>query len=675
MNRRRRSWLVFWACAGLLHCGHDGADGAGDAGYGVADAVDPQDGDGSGDADDADGDGRALPTAEVRYTEERAPCAERNPLRDAYFGDLHVHTRHSFDAYVGDVRATPDEAYRFARGDSVRVAPLDADGVGTQVVTIDRPLDFMAVTDHGEYIGEVTSCTYEGEPGYDTDRCDDYRGGEFHQFLLWGTQLVSTEPIYLPGLCDEPGVDCGAIRREAWSEVIAAAERHYDRSDECALTTFIGYEWTGNTDGRNHHRNVIFRGDVVPDRAISYFEASTAEALWRALEGECLDAGTGCEVLAIPHNSNISNGGMFSPIYPGAGDLDGERDLAERRARLEPLVEIFQHKGASECVSGISGVFGPPDELCDFEQVRADLDDCGDDIGTFGINNLGCTSRYDFVRNALVSGLREASRLGVNPIRMGFIGSTDTHNGTPGAVSETGWLGHVGSNEALPERRLEVVGRLTYGIPSNPGGLAGVWAVENSRDAIFEALARRETFATTGPRITPRFFGGHGVPEDICDRSDLIEEGYRRGVPMGGVLDNTTGRPTFVVAAMRDPAGLPLARIDIVKGWVGPEGELRYDVFEAGSSGGEATVDLDTCEPAGEGADDLCVRWQDPDFDPDVPAFYYARVVENPSCRWSWRECLTLPEDDRPNGCRSSRFAKVINELAWTSPIWVEPVD
>ncbi len=607
--------------------------------------------------------------------DEREPCLDKNPLRNTYFGDLHVHTSYSFDAYINGTRPDPAAAYRFARGEPVSLPPLDEQGRGTTEVRLRRPLDFVAVTDHAEYLAEVSECTTPGSPGFDLPRCQTYRQGGQSAITAWGVPLTALAPGRLKDLCGEDGQGCLAGVRTVWDRVQEAAEGAYDRSSACALTTFVGYEWTGNTLGSNLHRNVIFRNHVVPDQPISYFEAPTAEGLWSKLAEACNDAGQGCDALVIPHNSNLSNGRMFAPIYPGAEDDEGRRAQAEMRARMEPLVEIIQHKGASECNNGLSGVFGAEDELCDFEQLRgAPFEDCGDEVGFLGIQAAGCVSRYDSARPALLEGLRQQSRLGVNPTRLGFIGSTDTHNSTPGAVDEADYKGHTGTQEVAVDKRLEDQ-ILPFGLVTNPGGLAGVWAEENTRDAIFEALRRRETWATSGPRIAVRLFGGWSLGEELCDAPDMLEQADAGGVPMGGVLAPRpagAGAPRFLVSALRDPdpEATALQKIQIVKGWLDGEA-LHYKVFEVAGGGDEqAGVDLETCAPQGAGASSLCAVWEDPEYEEGASAFYYARVVENPSCRWSWRLCLSLEGPERPASCEGDRVQRVIQEMAWTSPIW-----
>ena len=308
--------------------------------------------------------------------DERARCAERTPERRALFGDLHVHTALSFDAYTYDVRTTPELAYRFARGEAIRLPPLDGAGLPTVPVRLARPLDFAAVTDHAEYLGETSLCTTPGSAAYDSDTCKAYRGPR-RDYLGFG---VGVPGILRADLCGSDGHLCTDEANAIWRGVQDAAEAAYDRSAACRFTSFVGYEYTLSPFGSNLHRNVLFRNRRVPPAPTSQYEAETPQDLWRRLKADCLDKdkGQGCDVLAIPHNSNLSNGRMFAIEYPDAKNSDEERAQATLRAGLEPLIEISQHKGDSECANGLPGAFGAPDELCDYEKLqRAPFLACG----------------------------------------------------------------------------------------------------------------------------------------------------------------------------------------------------------------------------------------------------------------------------------------------------------
>ncbi|HEY8379840.1 MAG TPA: DUF3604 domain-containing protein [Nannocystis sp.] len=595
------------------------------------------------------------------FVDAREPCADRNPRRNLYFGDLHVHTAYSFDAYINDVRTDPAGAYRFARGEEV---------AGQRLA---RPLDFAAVTDHAEYLAEVDGCTTPGSAVYDTDRCRNFRAGTNSALVTFGLGLDVDDPKRFSDLCGPGALDCPARAGEVWQRVQEAAEAAYDRSAACRFTSFVAYEWSGSRMLSNLHRNVIFRTSRVPDLPITHFEAPTAPELWQRLQDDCRDGIHGCDVLAIPHNSNWSNGNLFTPEIPPGAD---EAELAAVRAELEPLLEVYQHKGDSECSNGLGG---PPDELCDFEKLRLPpFDDCGDGTGSQGMLGLGCVSRLDFLRGILLAGLHAEQRLGVNPYRLGVIASTDTHNGTPGAVEEAAYAGHFGRREQDATARL--TGVVPAGPRNSPGGLVAVWAEENSREAIWDALRRREVYGTSGTRMAVRVFAGWDLPENICTAGDFVAVGDEHGVPMGAVLPERTGSqgPVIAVSAQRDPGtedapGALLERIQVIKGWQDAQGEGRIAVIDIAGGPDGSTVDEATCEVQHRGHDLLCGVWRDPDFDPARPAFYYVRVLEDPVCRWSWRDCLSLPEGERPAVCDSPDLPRTIQERAWTSPVWYTP--
>lgn len=615
----------------------------------------------------------------------REPCADNDPLRKAYFGDLHVHTAYSYDGSGRGLRTTPDQAYRFARGERIGLPPYDARGVGKRTVQLDRPLDFAAVTDHAEAIGEVFLCITPGTPGYEGDRCRAFRG---EQRFGWLPKSISSMVAMRGGLraddlCGEDGGTCRDALVSAWRSIGDAAEQWYDRSESCEFTTFHGYEYSYAPMGNRAHRNVIFRNEVVPELPISTIDEPEPEGLWRRLRELCHATAGDCDVLAIPHNPNHSSGRMFALSDP-AEPLETRRERANLRAALEPLVEMTQVKGESECRNGLWGVIGEPDELCDLEKYEpiGEAKDCEGGLGFGKVLGLGCVARTDFARYSVAAGLLEAQRLGVNPFRVGFIGSTDTHNGTPGDVEEWSFDGSRALNDADPVKRLNADAN------RNPGGLVGVWAEENSRDALFDAMRRRETFATSGPRMTVRLFGGWGgfsnlLGETWCDREDAIEAGYAEGVPMGSVLPSQEAvapgaAPTFAVWATRDP-GTPdrpgglLQKVQIIKVWADANGVFHDAVFDVAGGANDAGVDPSSCAATGEGADSLCAVWRDPRFVPSVAAAYYARVVENPSCKWTEWHCLALPPEERPQACRAEDRPRTIRERAWSSPIWYAP--
>ena len=517
-----------------------------------------------------------------------------------------------------------------------------------------------------EYLGEVNTCTTPGAEGFDTSTCVGYRRADADTVFDFGTNLTAEEPRRFTDVCGLSGERCRAVARDIWTRIQEAAENAYDRTSACSFTSFIGYEWTSVISASNLHRNIIFKNDQVPETVASYFEFPTVQAMHTVLESSCLEADTGCDAIAIPHNTNWSNGNMFFVEYPGARTAEEERALAHRRQRLEPLFEIYQHKGDAECSNGLSGVLGEPDELCRFEKLRPDPPDCGDGTGFGGAGGVGCVSRLDFLRGILLEGMKEEQRIGVNPYRLGVVASTDTHNGTPGEVSERDYPGHWGNNEDSVPARLGPNPITPGGVIYSGGGLTAAWAEQNTRESLFEAFRQREVYGTSGPRIVVRLFGGWDYPSDLCERTDFVSVGYADGVPMGSDLPNrstTSTAPTFAVSAMMDSGtadvpGVPLERIQIVKGWLDSEGTARTKVYDVAGSVDDSTVDLNTCARDSRGASNLCTVWTDPEFDADEPAYYYARVVENPSCRWSWWACLSLNESERPPACQDDAHSE-----------------
>ncbi len=607
----------------------------------------------------------------------REPCAEHDPLRRPFFGDTHVHTGFSQDASTQDVRSTPRDAHRFARGEPLGLPPYDAAGRPQRTLQLRRPLDFAIVTDHAEQFGEVRLCTTPGSPAYDAFVCRMLRDWPRVAFFVMNTKTNFFSRPTRFEFCGPDGVLCRDAARGPWQETRDAAEEAYDRSPRCRYTSFTGYEWTGSAGSRNLHRNVIFRGTAVPDVPTTYLEANTAEALWDALRRDCLDAGTGCDVLTIPHNSNLSGGLLFETVRADGRPLT--RDDAETRAFFEPLAEVMQHKGDSECRLGA----GTADELCDFEQLPYDAF-----AGKYVPLLAGAPPAASYLRDVLKQGLRVEAATGANPFRFGLVASTDTHLGAAGATDEDRHPGHGGAG-------MPAAGGTPRGLPDDlefgPGGLAVIWAEENSRESLFAAMRRRETYGTSGTRPIVRFFGGRSLPPDLCERNDFARAGYAHGVPMGGVIESAgtpddERPPSFAVFALADPGtadrpGTALQRIQIVKGWL-ENGELHERVIDvAGDANGGASVDPADCLPRGPGFASLCARFTDEDADPAQRAFYYARVLENPSCRWSAHLCLaaqvdcTRPASIAPGfaACCAPEHHPTIQERAWTSPIWLEP--
>ncbi len=622
----------------------------------------------------------------------RAACDRRDPAGMALFGDLHVHTSLSADAWSYEVRVRPRDAYAFAFGEPIALPPNDAEGLGTRTVRIDRPLDFAAVTDHAEFLGEQQLCTDPASEVYATETCRALRASRAPTDSPLALRIMHPFPSREDEVCGADGARCDRAAAAGWQETIAAAEAWNDRSAACRRTAFIGYEYSSHRLGSNLHRNVIFRGSVVPERPVSYMDVQREWELWALLRDGC-QAHPGCDALAIPHNANLSNGRMFAVDYPGADGREAQAARAALRARMEPVIEIMQHKGDSECRRGLSDVLGSDDPQCDFEKFEntafrrfgdGDPGTCWDGPLADALPHLGpdCLSARSYARYALTLGLGEEARIGVNPFKFGITASTDTHNGLAGGVRERDWPGHLGVADDEPERRLVGEPGVMGNAASSPGGLVGVWAEENSRAAIFDALRRKEAFGTSGPRITPRLFGGFGYQDDLCDRPDLLERARAGGVAMGGdLMADPDGRaPSLVVFAAADPGtdeapGGLLERIQIVKGFVSEEGAIHQVVHDVAGGERGASVDPATCAPRGPGDRQLCAVWRDPDFDPDRRAVYYARVLENPSCRYTGWQCLGFEGREAPSGCSDPAVPKLQQERAWTSPIWYTPAD
>jgi len=629
----------------------------------------------------------AVPAGSRDDSETRAACAQSDPLRQPFFGDTHVHTVYSFDANGQDTRNTPRDAYRLAQGAEIGLQPYDAEGRPLRKAKLSRPLDFTVVTDHSEMLGEIRTCSTPGAPGHDSDLCWVYQRFRPATFAFFAVRNMIERRRF--AFCGPGGADCLAQAQTVWQDIQSAAEEAYDRTERCAFTSFVGYEWTASgAAGANLHRNVVFRNAKVPKLPISSLETASAFDLWQQLQAQCVDGLPGCDALTIPHNSNLSGPGLMfeSARLPLGGEAAPavDREEARLRQRWEPLVEVMQHKGDSECLLGGDTT----DEGCGFEKVPYNS---FAGVGRIAASNVGAAvpgsagadlapDRRGMVREALKAGLALEARLGTNPLKYGLVASTDTHLGAPGLVEERGAKGHGGAGA-------RAVRGLTDDLEFNPGGLAVLWAEENSRDALFDAMQRREAYGTSGTRPVVRFFGGPDFEASICAATDLARRGYASGVPMGGDLarDPAGRAPSFVVWAGQDPGtpaqpGTPLRAVQIVKGWV-EDGRTRERVVDVVRAPGSAGVDLSTCETTGTGAAQLCGVWRDDAFDPRENAFYYARVLENPTCRWSQRLCVEAgvvcsdPATVTPGfeGCCREDHVRVVEERAWTSPIWYAP--
>ncbi|MEP5765843.1 MAG: DUF3604 domain-containing protein [Halieaceae bacterium] len=604
-----------------------------------------------------------------------------NPERNAYFGDLHVHTGNSFDAYVFGTTATPDDAYRYARGEALP----HPNGFQVQ---LQQALDFYAVTDHAMFLGLVkeaadTSSEFSryavAEPLHDINAPDNMNT---LSLLSRGRAFADFIPATLQGLLDgsiDPEL-ANAVSKSAWRDSVRAADDAYVPG---RFTTFAAFEYTSSTDSRgNLHRNVIFQDSArLPALPFSRFNSQNPEGLWDWMDDL---REQGIESLAIPHNSNGSNGQMFM-LSDWAGTPIND-EYASQRLRNEPLVEITQVKGTSDTHPLLS----KNDEWADFE------------IAPYRVaTKLYSEPAGGYVRDAYLRGLGIAESGVSNPYRFGLIGSSDTHTGAISQDEET-FFSKAGMLDGTAERRGSVPASFLNGSFlkwSDPGlvkevdgkdylasssfeywsasGLAAVWAEENTRDAIYAAFRRKETFATSGPRIKLRFFAGTDFEPGIINKPQLVRTAYAKGVSMGGELQ-TNDAPIFLAWAMADPSGVALQRLQIIKGYL-ENGEPREQVFDVACSNGllvdpvsqrcpdnGASVNLEDCSTSADsGSAELRAAWQDPGYQAGQEAFYYVRVLENPSCRWSTWDAIragVAPRSDLP---------KTIQERAWSSPIWL----
>ena len=611
---------------------------------------------------------------------DRQPAAA-NPDRNAYFGDLHVHTANSFDAYSFGTTATPADAYRYAQGEAL------AHPVGFEV-RLQQPLDFYAVTDHAMFMGLVKAGDVDPrfsqypitEPLHGINREDNRtdwsipaRGRAFSEMV----------PAVIEGMLDG-SIDAelvNAISKSAWREAVEAADAAYRPGK---FTTFAAFEYTSSTDERgNLHRNVIFRDtDRLPALPFSRLNSQNPEGLWNWMDQLREE---GIENLAIPHNSNGSNGAMFTLTDWAGNPIDD--DYAEQRMRNEPLVEVTQVKGTSETHPLLS----KNDEWANFE------------IAPYRVaTKLYSEPAGGYVRDAYLRGLAIAEGGVKNPYRFGLVGASDTHTGAA-YIEEENYHSKAGMLDGTPERRGSVPAGFVNGILAkwtDPGvvkevdgetymvissfeywsasGVAAVWAEENTREAIYDAFRRKETFATSGPRMAMRFFASPTLDETVLEQADLVRQAYDNGVSMGGDLPASETSPLFIGWAMRDALSAPLQRLQVIKGWI-ENGEHREQVYDIACSDGlkvdpdtnrcpdnGAAVDLSDCSIAADvGAGELKVAWRDPDYRPGEAAFYYLRVLENPTCRWSTWDAIragVAPRSDLP---------ATIQERAWSSPIWL----
>jgi hypothetical protein len=598
-----------------------------------------------------------------------SPYAGRNFPTEVYWGDTHLHTALSMDAGSFGARLTPVDAYRFARGEEI------TSSTGLQV-KLSRPLDFLVVADHSDNMGFFPRL-YSGDPEFLADPTGKRWYGMIQEGGQQGVQ-VAVEVImafsnneFPEALASMPGTKA---YRDTWNEMIDAAEEYNDPGE---FTAFIGYEWTSNTSGMNLHRVVIFRDDgtkasqVEPFTTLPPMGSDDPRDLWEQLQ--MYEDKTGGQILALAHNGNLSNGIMF-PIRDSFTGRPFDRAYAETRARWEPLYEVTQIKGDGEAHPFLS----PNDEFADYEN----WDQGNLDLSEGKENDM---LQYEYARSALQIGLQLEQDLGVNPYKFGMVGSTDSHTGLATAEEENFFGKHSGT-EPGPERYKHPMAQIgdkkyeSWDMVSS--GYAAVWATENTREAIFDAMMRKETYATTGPRMLVRFFGGWEFTEQDAMNRLPANVGYMKGVPMGADLPPQSGggAPTFLVGALKDALSGNLDRIQIVKGWVDSRGERQERVYDVACAGREITSEGrcdgsvgNTVDVANAtwtntiGAPELLTVWTDPDFDPDLAAVYYARVIEIPTPRWTayeaYRFGISLP----------SEVPMTTQERAYTSPIWYTP--
>lgn len=702
--------------------------------------------------------------------------------KQALYGDLHVHTSDSFDTYFFNSINDPRDAIRFAKGEPAGYPAGDTDpNTAVTFEQLERPLDFVAITDHAEFLGAFrTYCEANGTVPAGTNPVCEAVGTQIRRDIRAFVEGRTTPgQIALQALLAESPTDTAA-----WAEQQRIADEEYE---PCSFTTLHGYEYSSNKRGQMLHRNIIFRGDatqvpdvvfssVTPTSGVDDTNVNDEWMLFDHLQQNC-GGMAGCQALTIPHSSNLSDGRFFLPrdfatgLPPGRDGASLTASDAQLRHGYDRVLEIYQHKGASECAAGLEGPYLQGEETrCDFELTKnvcaGEPDDppacanyCRGDpardpafcslryaptfvtkvcetVGPDGASGpaANCTAPLDFYRNAMADGLTLRALLGVNPYRQGIIASTDTHNGTPGMVRERMYPGHGGVLEDEPKDHLGTWDCDNSTRPVNPedpadpdnctnrvfldrargfgsGGLAGVWAAQNTRAEIWDALHRGETFGTSGPRMMIRMQASWAPPPaDICAR--LAQGGQSvdaaSGAVMGGDLPPppaAAGAPYITVWAMQDPgdsrAGLPLRAIDIVKGFVDESGAPRVRVFEnvAQTSHAVAEPAQDCSVAPGQHPEQLCVTWQDPAYRAGGDAYWYARAREIPSCRWSTQLCVSAGVDCAALSLDNGMFAQAsgwkgyegccridgapgtftgrnlfstIEERAWASPVWLE---
>ncbi|MEP4148371.1 MAG: DUF3604 domain-containing protein [Halioglobus sp.] len=592
-----------------------------------------------------------------------SPPLQLSGADNLYWGDLHVHSNASADAFAfGNTRLTADDAFRFARGESI----TSASGVPAR---LRRPLDFLLVADHAEFIGVFPKLVDRDAELLATDL-----GASWSAIMDKAGNIGAVIPQWLARIND-PDYEqelSAQYRLSVWESIVESAQRNHRPGQ---FTALIGYEWTSMLEGNNLHRVVLYRdgpertSKVVP---FSTLDSKDPEELWNSLEQ--YEQQTGGKAMAIAHNGNISNGMMFAETTLAGSPIDA--NYARRRLRWEPLYEVTQVKGDGESHPFLS----PEDEFANFETWD------GDNIARTQSKNNSML-KHEYARSALKLGLEIESRVGTNPYQFGLIGSTDSHTGLATA-DDSNFFGKFPDSEPSAERLTNKMGGLLWqNWRLAASGYTAVWAQENTRAAIYDALARREVYATTGPRIALRFFAGWDFTQSHLNSPDLAQYGYKTGVPMGGVLlSNSNQRaraktPQFMVQALKDPDGANLDRIQIIKGWIDEQGRAQEKIYEVALSDGRvademtgkatalrSTVNVREASYSNSvGATTLSALWQDPDFDEAQSAFYYARVIEISTPRWSTYDAKHF-DVPLPVGAPAET-----QERAYSSPIWYQP--
>ena len=597
-----------------------------------------------------------------------SPYAGKNYPGQVLWGDTHLHTNLSLDARAFGATVGPEEAYRLARGEEITSSHGER-------IKLSRALDWLVIADHSDAMGAMDEVV-KGNPNL----LKDPTVKDWYDRLAKGgdSQLQATMEI-IETFAGVSGEAVPAVLTEddfvmsVWERYLETAEEFNDPGNFSAI---IGYEWTSTEGGNNLHRNVIYRGGSNQAKQMLPFTAAASfnpEDLWQWMAR--YEDKSGGQVLALAHNGNVSNGIMFPEINPETGE-PLTKDYAETRSRWEPLYEITQIKGDSESHPLLS----PNDEFAGYDTLW--------DKGNLGpVPKEDDMLQYEYAREALKNGLKIDSTLGVNPYKFGVVGSTDSHTGMSTAEEENFFGKHSGK-EPHPGRWEQLVGDFDtvkyYGWEQVGAGYAAVWATENTREAIWDAMKRKEVYATTGPRITLRFFGGWNFTDDDARLRDPGLIGYTKGVPMGGELGIVSGQntPTFLIAALKDPYSGNLDRIQVVKGWLDQHGDTQERVYDAVWSDAETrlpnkdgtlphvgnTVNIEQASWKNTiGESELITVWKDPDFDRNQKAFYYARVLEIPTPRW------TAYDAKRFGDKMDKNVPMTTDERAYSSPIWYTP--